>query len=426
MALLVPCIKGRIGSTDYYQATMPARELVTGARPASELDEWASMGIEERMQRELDMKRVLQEIAPYIARSEDRFFGSVIVLVYKGNIEFEGILALNIKVPAAYNAVAGNIGFLTIDGGSLIVLDGQHRLAALEKVIRGDVKGPYALDVPEDKISVIFIDHESSQKTRRIFNKVNRYAKTTSRGDNIITSEDDGYAVISRFLLEPDNCLGNRDSEDKITLVNWISNTLSGRSTKLTTISAVYETVRFILGAFNHTLTDLQIRPTDEELMEYQELAQGFWTTVLNNVKPYQDALANPEGIPEMRADDQPFSLLFKPAVQIAFFQALARIVAEKWLTLEEATTRANSIDWCMKSKMWVDIIMRSSGSIDATKDAREITALLITYLLAADKMSAAVRDKIEMDFNKRKNYSYDNPEPGEKPEPLPKPVVSV
>jgi len=384
------------------------------------------MGIEERMQRELDMKRVMQEIAPYIARSEDRFFGSVIVLVYKGNIEFEGILALNIKVPAAYNAVAGSIGFLTIDGGSLIVLDGQHRLAALEKVIKGEVKGPYALDVPEDKISVIFIGHESSQKTRRIFNKVNRYAKNTSRGDNIITSEDDGYAIVSRFLLEPDNCLGKRDSEGKIDLVNWNSNTLSGRSTKLTTISAVYETVKFILGASGHALTDLQIRPTDEELGEYQTLADDFWTIVLNNVKPYKTALANPEDIPAMRADDQPFSLLFKPAAQIAFFQALASIIAEKWLTLEEATTRANSIDWCMKSKMWVDIIMRSSGSIDATKDARDIAARLIMYLVAADKMNAAERGKLEKDFNTRRNYDYDNPELGEKPEPLPKPVVSV
>ena len=49
-----------------------------------------------------------------------------------------------------------------------------------------------------------FIESRDGQKTRRIFNKVNRHAKPTGRSDNIITSEDDGYALVTRRLLDTD------------------------------------------------------------------------------------------------------------------------------------------------------------------------------------------------------------------------------
>ena len=47
MALVIPCIKGRMGNTDFYQAKMNARDLVQGVRAASSLEEWQGMSIEE-------------------------------------------------------------------------------------------------------------------------------------------------------------------------------------------------------------------------------------------------------------------------------------------------------------------------------------------------------------------------------------------
>jgi len=47
MALVIPCIKGRMGNTDFYQAKMSARDLVQGVRAASSLEEWQGMSIEE-------------------------------------------------------------------------------------------------------------------------------------------------------------------------------------------------------------------------------------------------------------------------------------------------------------------------------------------------------------------------------------------
>ncbi len=249
MATVVPAIRAHMGNTTYYQTTMHARELAHSARPAQETDAWGT-SIEERIQRELNQKRVRDQIVPYLVQAEDRFFGSIIVLIYKGSVEFEDLTSVTGKVPAAYRSVAESIGFLTIDGGELVVLDGQHRLAALRDVVNGQYEptdNGHASEVASDELCVIFIEHESNEKTRRIFNKVNRYAKSTSRSENIITSEDDGYAIVTRRLVEEGAPLGIKHKGDLI--IDWKSNTIAARSTKLTTISAIYETTKDICRA---------------------------------------------------------------------------------------------------------------------------------------------------------------------------------
>ncbi len=416
MSMVIPCIRGQLGDTQYYAATMPARELVTGVRPASELDTWASMSIEERMQREPNTKRIMTEIAPYIAKAKDRFFGSVIVLVYRGEIMFESLADLSAKIPGAYRAAAEGLGFITISGGSLIVLDGQHRLLALEQVIKNQVRGPYSEEVPNDEICVIFINHESTEKTRRIFNKVNRYAKPTSRGDNIITSEDDGYAIIARRLLDEDAPLGGQDSRGE-EIVNWRSNTLGERSTKLTTISVVYETVKLILRGSRGVHFDDKERPSDTVLDDGFEIAQQFWATVLDGLTPYKMALADPSRIPEMREENAAASLLFKPVAQIALFAGLVTATTEDRLSLSEAVARANRIDWQLVSPIWRHVLIRPNDTIDPRAEARDHAAQLIAYLIAADEMTQEERDAVLAMYRKVR---------GNESETLPDPVVPV
>ena len=157
MAIVIPAIRGKLGNTEYFETTMKVRDLVHAVRPPREMDGWANFSIEERMQREPDVKRIQSQLAPYIAKNHDRFFGSIIVLVYKGEITFEAMSDLAKNIPAAYKQNAQRIGFITIDGGTLIVLDGQHRHLALRMVQQGEVEGPCAGEVGEDEVCVIFI-----------------------------------------------------------------------------------------------------------------------------------------------------------------------------------------------------------------------------------------------------------------------------
>lgn len=96
----------------------------------------------------------------------------------------------------------------------------------------------------DEELSIILVEHTDTAKIRKIFNKINKYAKQTSRSDNIITSDDDTFAVIARRLFREDGPLAPINGID---LVNWKSNTLSKRSKNLTTLSALYTIAETIL-----------------------------------------------------------------------------------------------------------------------------------------------------------------------------------
>lgn len=401
MAVVIPAIRGRMGSNEYFLAKMPARELVSTIRPAKEMDEWASMSIEERLQRDLAVKRVEQEIVPYLAKSPDRLWGSLIVLIYEGKVTFEELTSLGAKLPAAYKSVSESIGFLTVDGGQLIALDGQHRLVALRDVIQGKAEGDYVTAVPNDDISVVFVKHESHQKTRRIFNKVNRHAKPTGRGDNIITSEDDGYAIVTRRLLDHDAPLGIKVKGNDL-IVNWKSNTLSDRSVQFTTISAVYETVRDILdheGIKQFDEKHLVNRPSEDELDFAYDRVANWWSAVLGGVPAFAAALKNPTNIPNMRKASAECSLLFKPVGQIALFKGLIRAEHKK-VALTTAVKRVNDIDWRIEADLWRGVLVTPDGKMMTGKDEINLAGALIGFLLAPDKHSEAEIDALKARYN--------------------------
>lgn len=439
MAYVIPAIRGQMGSTIYYEGMMPARELVSAVRPASELDEWASLTIEDRMQRELDTNRIHNEIVPYLTKSADRFFGSVIILVHEPKIfEFEPLGKLLGKAPLAYGGASEKMGFITLDGGQLIVLDGQHRIVALREVIEGKGKpdGEFVPEVPSDEVCVIFLRHEENEKTRRIFNKVNRYAKPTSRADNIITSEDDGYAIVARRLMRKGAGpfgIQYKDSRTQETdlIVDWKNNTITGRSQRFTTVSVLYETGREILaheGVRDFDEKSRVQRPSDEELDKAYGLVADWWETILAGMTEYHDALdevksGNAPSFAERREDEKRFSLLFKPAGQIALVKGLVRAV-ERGMPRDEAIRRVNKINWQTGAPAWRGSIVTASGRMSTSKQAYDLAAEMLAYLVGAEKMSKSDIAELKRRYNEALGYNYKKPEPGTKVEELPAPVA--
>lgn len=298
------------------------------------------------------------------------------------------------------------------------MLDGQHRLLALEKVIRGEVTGDYREDIPNDDVCVIFIHHEGNEKTRRIFNKVNRYAKPTSRGDNIITSEDDRSAIIARRLLNEGAPLGIKPRGSSDVIVEWKSNSLPARSNKLTTISAVYETVKLILRSHRIAL-DQNTRPQDDELNDYYEIVENFWNTVLEGLQPYKDAIRDSSLISPARKDDQPFALLFKPIGQLALFRGLTAATQDNRLNLIEAVKRANKIDWRIEAEIWTNILVAPSRSMLRGEQPPVQGGKLIHYLIASDKMTKEEIANFQQEYNLAKALNIDEPLPKSIPESL-------
>lgn len=428
-----------MGSTTYYQTTMSARELANSVRPARESDEWASASIEERMQRDLNMSRVKSQIVPYLAEHADRLFGSFVVLVNKENsIEFESLTDVAKDLPGAYRKSGQDLGFITIDKGELIALDGQHRLMAFREVIGAPSDyGDQARNVPDDEVCVLLIEFESAQKTRRIFNKINRHAKPTGKSDNIVTSEDDGFAIVTRRLLdrEREAPLAARELEDGSLreLVNWTSTTLTRKSDRITTLAVVYEAVSRILTFEGYRGFSEKETPTapEESLLEEAYGKVAAWFDCVLTMDAFRHALENPQDVPEIRySPDHEHGLLLRPVGQIALFLGLVKALerSNTSLSLEEVVARANKINWAASpTSMWRDTILRIDGRMVARKEAYELASDLIAYLIAPDYTDESMRRELWENWNRARgrniDASLDEQKDEEIPEDLPDPV---
>ena len=401
MSVTMLALKGKMGENEYYITTMKASTLINTVGFASEMQKWPDMSVDERMQREIKGDRVISEIVPYIINDLEWFFGSLIVDIYSGweAVEFQNIQEICTTNLAAYRDTLTSAGFLTLpDNKILIALDGQHRLCALSVAIRGANGIPGSVKVSESlknslephpeignaDVTVIFIRHESDAKIRKIFNKVNRYAKQTSKGDNIITSEDDMLAVITRAMFSgtedaPLRPINNQE------LVNWKSNTIPLRSKMLTTAAAIYTMAEVMLEPMDITP---KTRRNEEKLEQGIRFMNDFWNRALTEVnafKQYKQYVIDGNPLDKFRKQN----LLLKPVTQMALAQAI-RTAMDYGYQYKDLTSKINQINWNPEYYVWSNILVINSknkkmitGS-QALKDAGEI----IAYMLIGDEFS--------------------------------------
>ena len=408
------CIKAKMGKTTYYISKISAGELIDKVGIAQELPEWPDMTAEEKMQRECDIRRIVEEIVPYVIEDPDRFFSSLIVDVYSGfeAIRFESLEKVVKDLPDAYAIPMEDMGFITLPGKErLIALDGQHRLLSLKIAIRGLMGVPAGTktfpamnnlqphpELANEELSIILVEHTDTAKIRKIFNKINKYAKQTSRSDNIITSDDDTFAVIARKLIREGGPLAPMG---KIDLVNWKSNTLSQRSKNLTTLSALYTIAETILKDKNYSSNVL---PTTEDLNEAYEQVASFWSVSLENIQVFQKYL-------ELTRDDLPVSklreenLLLRPVTQMALAHAalFARRHGIEWA---DVVTKLNSANWSFNNDLWYNILVIGSANkkMITGKESIRSAGAVITYLIMGDQMSRAEIEDVRQIIRNARN----------------------
>lgn len=401
MHVNLPALSARMGSTSYYISLMRVRDLVAIVRPVHASDSWidGSLGCQDALR--IHTATVRRKLAPYLATSSDRFVGSTTVLAPPGALTFEQVGSI---------AGSAGVGRLSVRADSLVALDGQHRLLAFREVITGGSElGEFASVVGDDEVCVLFIEFENPGKTRTIFNNVNRHAKPTGRSDNIVTSEDDGNAIVTRWLLDTDRNapLADRDDNgERVEIVNWKSNTLGQNSTHLTTISTVYETVTDILEfhGFESFNKKNPVAPSGKQLDEAYTVAADWWDQILT-LDAFVNALANTSSVPDTRYDpNNRHSLLLRPVGQVAFVKGLLLAIkrAQGQLTLTEALHRANKIDWSTPAgSPWTNTVVRADGrKMVARKEAHELAAAVVAYLIADEYTSQADRNQLWLDWN--------------------------
>jgi len=386
MASVYPAMKGKFGSTDYFMLTMKANDVAQQLVIPKEMPGWEDLQLEERFQREINYNRVKKQIAPYLANDPDRFFGALIVdVISQEPIKFENAKKIFGDIPELYQTAAKSFGFLILSGGEMLVpLDGQHRLAAIKFAISGkdhnqnDIEGiePNP-ELANDDVLLIMIKHDS-EKGRRIFNKVNRYAKATTKNENLITADDDIIATITRETIA-NGLIGSR-------LVNYQSNTLPESAHYFTTLSTIYEATKHILEE-QYGKINVQTLPDEASRGLYKSTAKEYWERLLGGVIIYQKALEDKsEEGDEGRRNIRKNLLLGKPIAQLALMLAVLRLMHSEQsdgsrLSWETILERINAVDWESDNPMWQNILMKGSRIVSG-KQAAGFASRFIAYYL--------------------------------------------
>lgn len=392
------CIRAKIGSTTYYICKMTAGELIDKVGIAKEPTECSNMTLEEKIQPKCDIKRIVEEIVPYVTEDPDRFFSGLIVDIYSGfdEIRFEPLSKVANNISDAYAIPMADMGFITLpDKGQLIALDGQHRLLSLKIAIQGIMGVPDSAktlvsmdklrphpELVNEELSIILVKHTDSGKIQKSFYHFNKYTKHTSRRGNIISSDDDPFAVISRRLYKQGGPLAPIQGID---LVNWKSNVLSQRSKNLTTLSTLYTVAETILKDRGFSTKML---PDTAALDEAYKTVAPFWSITLKGVRAYQQYL-------ELTRNNRPVSnlreenLLLKPATQMALAH-VALLAQRKEISWRTVVGKLNRVDWSCNNELWFNILVigNTNKKMITGKDAIRSAGMVIAYMVMGSQMS--------------------------------------
>ena len=404
MASVYSCIKGKFGPWDYYHITMPAADVATKLMIPKDMPGWEDLSLEEKFQRKLNKNRVNNQIVRYLAENKWRFFGSLLVTVKNHQkMEFSGVKGFVSKdLGPLYKNASENMGFLHLDGKEMLIpIDGQHRYAAIKTAISGKTVDDKELkdfkqnsSVEKDDVSLILIRHRS--ETRNIFNKVNRYAKPTTKGDNLITDDDDVVAIISREMCDYDQMLKGR-------LVSIEGTTLSSKSEEFTTLSTLYDNNMDILKAHDHDI-NVSEYPGDKEKEFFKDEILKVYKVLFKKVELWKDALdnQNEEGDDIRRELREQYTIL-KPFGQRALVKAylLMKLKYRKKdgssFSDNDICSCLNKINWKLENEEWRGVMTKSGDRIESGKDNLQLASKLICHLAGA-KIPAedGFRDKYE------------------------------
>lgn len=366
-----PALRGKFGTTTYYVVTMRVSELVSMIQFLAELPDWNDRSPEDRFQRNIDDTRITRHMVPYFVKDKKRFCGSLVVAAEKpDDMRFESIHDVSKEsLLEAYGRTADDLGFLTLDHQRLIPLDGQHRARAFQLALEGENSG-----LGGDQVSVIIVGFDASL-ARYIFNKINKYARSTSKAHNLITDDDDSMAVITRGLIT--------DGVMPMGLVNMKANSLNKKAPEFTLMSTFYDTNKALLPLM-HVPVD---KPENMEPRERDKVQKDLaveWKRLISGIEKWKQALANPdENGDKYRMELREKSLLGRPIGQLALVKGYAYAYcntdrADK----DDIVRKLNKIDWDIQNDMWRGVLVKHNGRIVYGSRVATTASWLIAHLV--------------------------------------------
>ncbi len=233
-----PAIRGIQARREYYVSMCPMRLI-----PRIFLFNEEELVPELRAQRVLNKSRV-PEMSRYVLDNRDTYTFSALTASIDGEVHF---------VPYGDSAEAHKMGSLHVPmEARFIINDGQHRRAAIESAIR---ESP---ELADESIAVVFFLDSGLERSQQMFADLNRHAIRPSTSLGVLYDHrDDAARIVKDTLLKIPLFVDLTELE---------RSTLSARSRKLFTLSALYSATRALL-----------MNTEDYSFEKRRSLAAAFW-----------------------------------------------------------------------------------------------------------------------------------------------------
>lgn len=392
---LMPAFRCSVGDWRYYTCKMKYGEVAREVQfpcefgKNSELNQLVQIGISART----------KGITDYLLKSKHRFLGGLVVAAWKGEPEYtpmqmddpEGML----------KGLDREFGVLTFDGTqAYFVLDGQHRLRAIKDAIK---QNP---DLGREDVCVLIVTHydspEGRMRTRRLFSNINRNAKQTGAAENIALDEDDGYAILTRRLLE-DHAFLKEDGRVRVILsvgedgeLKLASNSVPKTDAKAwTTFTVLYDVLQYLGWDLPGAMRVESVRPSDDILDEsYKTLNQRLADMLKHcgDVQPKLEAAASAREVRAPKNAEGDGHAFMRPVVQKAIARALSEIMQQGALEWQVAMTRLARLDWKLASPPWLAVFSPDAGKMLSAKDNTNLLVELLHVHLAPGSAQAIKR----------------------------------
>jgi DNA sulfur modification protein DndB len=269
-----------------------------------------------RAQRTLNLARI-PEITRYLVDNSDDYVLSSITACIDGDIEF---------VPMTSSGPQRNIGFLDVDMKSrILVNDGQHRRAAIAEALK------VCPNLGDESISVVFFVDAGLERSQQWFADLNKHAVRPTRSIGILYDRRDPMSQLTLHLV-------NHVPIFKDGLTELEKTTISNRSTKVFTLSAVYQSTHALLG-----------KSRGEGISEADyELAKAYWTELCKEIPEWKLLVYKQLSSAELRRDYIHVHGVALHALGIVG-QTLTRH-SEAW---RQDVSKLSTIDWQRTNHRW-------------------------------------------------------------------------
>lgn len=258
-------IRGMQAGLEYYVAMCPLKLI-----PKIFLFDEGDIPAELKAQRSLNRARV-PEIAQYLVENPTEYVFSSITASIDGDVRF---------VPVTENSSFSNLGQLTVPmTARFIINDGQHRRAGIEEALK---ERP---ELGDETLSVVFFVDSHLRRSQQMFADLNKHAIRPTKSLGILYDLRDPQSQLARKLINTVPVFKGLTETEKTTISN--------RSTKLFTLSSIYQGTRALLNKPKNGLITAQ----------EESLAIEYWAEVGKHIPEWQMAQAKKVSTAELRRD---------------------------------------------------------------------------------------------------------------------------